>query len=66
MSSLKALYYFFCSEFPKKNTLKILNMTTDEAIAEMKSDTEQTMKLKWLYRVDSQCELNSWPDSSVG
>ena len=33
--------------------------------AKMKSDTEQTMKLEKLYKVDSECELNSWPDSSV-
>ena len=31
----------------------------------MKCDTEQTMKLEWLYKVGSECELNSWPDSSV-
>ena len=35
-------------------------------MAEMKSDTGQTMKLEYLYRVGSECELNSWPDSSVG
>ena len=33
--------------------------------AEMKSDTEQMMKLEWLYKVGSDCELNLWPDSSV-
>ena len=37
-----------------------------KAIAEMKSDIEQTVKLEWLYKVGSECELNSWPDSSVG
>ena len=37
-----------------------------KAIADMKCDTEQTMKLEWLYKVGSDCELNSWPDSSVG
>ena len=37
-----------------------------KAIAEMKSDTEQTMKLEWLYKVDFECELNSWLDRSVG
>ena len=37
-----------------------------KAIAEMKCGTEQTMKLEWLYKVGSECELNSWPDSSVG
>ena len=33
---------------------------------EMKLDTEQTMKLEQLDKVDSECELNSDPDSSVG
>ena len=33
-----------------------------KAIAKMKLDTEQTMKLEWLYKVGSVCE---WPDSSV-
>ena len=37
-----------------------------KAIAEMEVDTEQTMKLEWLYKVGSEFELNSWPDSSVG
>ena len=37
-----------------------------KAIAEMKYDTEQTMKLEKLYKVGSECELGSWPDSSVG
>ena len=37
-----------------------------KAIAKMKLDTEQTMKLEWLYKVGSECELNSWSDSSVG
>ena len=32
----------------------------------MKCDTEQAMKLEWPYKVDSESELNSWPDSSVG
>ena len=32
----------------------------------MKSDTEQTMRLEQLYKVGSDCELNSWPNSSVG
>ena len=36
-----------------------------KAIAEMKSDTEQTMKLEYLYKVGSECELNAWSDSSV-
>ena len=33
---------------------------------EMKRDIEQTMKLEYLYKVGSESELNSWPDSSVG
>ena len=37
-----------------------------KAIAEMKFDTEQTMKLALLYKVGCECELNSWADSSVG
>ena len=37
-----------------------------KAIAKMKPDTEQTMKLEWLCKVGLGCELNSWPDSSVG
>ena len=32
----------------------------------MKYDTEQSMKLESLYKVGSECELNSLPDSSVG
>ena len=32
----------------------------------MKLDTEQTMKLEYLYKVGSEWELNSWPDSQVG
>ena len=38
---------------------------TDKAIVVMKSDTEQKMKLEVLYKVGSECKLNSWPDSSV-
>ena len=30
------------------------------------NDTEQTMKLEYLYKVGSECDLNPWPDSSVG
>ena len=37
-----------------------------KAMAEMEPNTEQTMKLEWLYKVGSECELNSWPNSSVG
>ena len=31
-------------------------------MAEMKSDTEKMMKFDWLYKVGSECELNSWLD----
>ena len=37
-----------------------------KTIAEMKLDTEQTMKLDKLFKVGSESELSSWPDSSVG
>ena len=37
-----------------------------KATAEMERDTEQTMKLEYLYKVGSECDLNPWPDSSVG
>ena len=37
-----------------------------KVIAEMKSDTEQTVKLEYLYKVGSDCELNSSRDSSMG
>ena len=35
-------------------------------IAEMKLYTERTMESEWLYKVGCKCELNPWPDSSVG
>ena len=40
-----------------------------KAIAKIKPDTEQMMKLELLYKTGSECKLpdsNSWPDSSVG
>ena len=37
-----------------------------KAIFEIKSETEQNMKMEWLYKVGSECELNSCLDSSVG
>ena len=37
-----------------------------EETAEMKPDTEQTMKLEQLCKVGSECDWNSWPDNSVG
>ena len=36
-----------------------------EAIAGIKSDTEQTINLEYLYKADFEWELNSQPDSSV-
>ena len=36
------------------------------AIAKMKLDPEQTMKLEQLYKVVSECDLKSWANSSVG
>ena len=32
-----------------------------KVLAEMKSDSEQTMKLEWLYKVGAEWKLNSWP-----
>ena len=32
----------------------------------MKCDTEQRMKWDSLYKVDSECKFNLWPDSSDG
>ena len=52
-------------DYLQKTSIKI-NVATDEGkTAKMKCDTEQTMKLEWLYKVGSGCELNSWPDSSI-
>ena len=36
-----------------------------KAMAKVKLDTEQTIKLQWLYKVGPESELNSWPDSST-
>ena len=51
-------------DYLNKNSMKTWRLA--KAIAEMKCDAEQTMKLEWLYKFGSECELNSWPDSSVG
>ena len=40
----------------KKIMIKI-NFATNVAIAKMKSDTEQTMKLEYRYKVGSECKL---------
>ena len=53
--------YDYLNKFRLKQTCR-----QTQAITEIKCDTEQTMKLEWLYKVESECELNSWPDSSVG
>ena len=31
-------------------------------IVEMKLDSEQMMRLEWLYKVGSECELSLWPE----
>ena len=49
-------------DYLKKLLIKI-NGFTDKKIAKIKSDTEQSMKLDWLYKVGYKFELNSWPDS---
>ena len=36
-----------------------------KAIAEMKLDTGQARRFEQLYKVGSECELNSWPDNLV-
>ena len=41
----------------RKTSIKI-NVAIDEEIAEMESDTEQTMKIEQLYKGASECELN--------
>ena len=40
-------------------------MAIDEGIAEMKLNTEKTIKLEQPFKVRAKCELNSWPDSSL-
>ena len=37
-----------------------------KAIARMKLDIEETMKLEKLYKVGSECKLNLWLDMSIG
>ena len=34
-----------------------------KATVKMKLDIDKTMKLQYLRKVGSECELNSWPDS---
>ena len=45
-------------DYLKKISIKI-NWRLTKAIAEMEPDTEQMMKLEYLYKVGSECELNS-------
>ena len=52
-------------DYLKKTSIKI-NVATDEGQDKMKSDTEQTMKLEYLYKAWSECDLKSWSDSSIG
>ena len=51
-------------DYLKKISIQI-NVATEEGNIRNEMDTEQTMKLEWLYNVGSECELNSWPDSSL-
>ena len=37
-----------------------------KAIAKMKLDIEETMKLEKLYKVGSECKLNWWFHGTVG
>ena len=48
-------------KFRLKETWRLM-----KAIAEMKLDTDQTVKLKQLHKVGSEWKLNSWPDNLVG
>lgn len=45
-------------DYLKKLWIKI-NGFTDKKIAKIKSDTEQRMKLDWLYKVGYKFKLNS-------
>ena len=51
-------------DYLKKISIQI-NVATEEGNIRNEMDTEQTMKLEWLYKVGSEWELNSWPDSSL-
>ena len=46
-------------DYLQKIWIKIKTWRLTKAIAEMKCDVEQTMKLEYLYKVGSECELNS-------
>ena len=61
INSFRSTHVINSTKFRLKQTWRLT-----KTIAEMKCDTEQTMKLEWLCKVGSECELNSWPDSSVG
>ena len=60
ISSFRDTHVIISRTFQLKKTWQLT-----KAIAEMESDTEQTMKLELLYKVESEFDLNSWPDSSV-
>ena len=51
-------------DYLKKISIKT-NVATDEGKAKMKSEPEQMMTMGWLYKVGSECGLNSWPDGSI-
>ena len=62
-STVKFVYYVYYVYIYIYIYIYIWRLT--KAIFEMKCDTEETMKLELLYKVSYECELNSWPDSSV-
>ena len=53
-------------DYLKKNVDQNKRGDWRKAIAEMKCETGHTMKLEYLHKFGSDCELNSWPDSSIG
>ena len=52
-------------DYLRKTSMKINVGQLTKTTTEIKTDTEQTMKLESLYKIGSECELNSWPDSLV-
>ena len=60
-------YIYIYIYLKKKISIKIkYTLRLTKALTEMKRETEQTMKLEWPYKIGSECELNSCPDSLVG
>ena len=57
---------YMCDDYLCEISLKT-NVATDEGKDRNEMWTQdKEMKLEWLYKVGSESELNSWPDSSVG